>query len=669
MRRRPPPSPLRVTSLRCSLLCRRNRRRQQQRRCSTKFDWQRDWIRKESVRGRARARGRSSWIGARSKAEDDQDEREDPRNLRASFLSVVSPSVPATEVVKTWLASAVSVALLYVSIPKFGVLTSRLGQGDLRGLLEVSLSLSLLIFGRTALLYIQDVLGWKCALKTVDRLRERAFVSLLAQDAESFSQQVKRNDLSHRLTFEVEKSALLVHAFIQRFVPGVLQIVGMVCRMLTLAPLLTAATLLIVPFMGLLATTLGEWVRRMSSSDIQASSELSTHISEVFTMFEFVIMYSALSFELSRFRKLSDSFLGKRIRTENARALLPVLMTGIYTITIIFLFATSCWLIGKNAMSSQNVVAFCTTLIFLMEPIQGVSAAFNEMKQNQASFDRLLELVRIGKETRSGTQQSVDLKLGKEKKSFDIKVEDVSFGYVGSDESGGVLGGCSLSIPHGKKIGIMGLSGSGKSTLGKLIAGLYKPQEGVVKIAGLDTSAISQDELSGLVTLVPQELPLIEGTIEENVRYGLQRENVSLEEVEDVCKAVEIHNDIVNLKDGYASPISGFRSNFSGGQKQRLAIARALLRKPEILILDEALVALDIQTAEKVQQSIERYMSGRTLIYVAHQLETISNVDYLYIMENGQMIEEGKPARLAKDSRIFANILEVSNERKEIPHL
>jgi ABC-type multidrug transport system fused ATPase/permease subunit len=465
-------------------------------------------------------------------------------------------------------------------------------------------------------------------------------------------------------------------------VPGILQIVGMVCRMLTLAPALTAATLVVAPLMGLLATGLGEVVRRSSSRDVKASSDLSTHIAEVFSMFEFVTIQGALSYELGRLNRLSKTFLERRIGTENVRALLPVLMTFVYTLTIIFLFATSCWLVGRKQISSTNVVAFCTTLVFLMEPIQGVSAAFNEIKQNQASLDRLLRLVNMNhhhqkvgaalaaarggeEETRSKSLKPRMLSLVGAQENLNIEFESVSFAYASGEGANQVLDHCSLQIPYGKKVGLMGLSGSGKSTLAKLAAGLYKPQGGLVKIAGMEATSIAQQELLQTLSLIPQEPPLVEGTVLENLKYGLQRRYVESREIEAACKAVALHDDIASLRDGYHSPVSAYSNNLSGGQKQRLAMARALLRRPKILILDEAFAALDIQTAKKVKSEVEKYMAGHTVIYIAHQLETVTDLDYLYIIDKGKVAEQGPPSDLLKrKSGIYAAISQITKSKR-----
>mmetsp|Transcript_10968 Transcript_10968/g.27684 ORF Transcript_10968/g.27684 Transcript_10968/m.27684 type:complete len:350 (+) Transcript_10968:131-1180(+) len=343
-------------------------------------------------------------------------------------------------------------------------------------------------------------------------------------------------------------------------------------------------------------------------------------------------------------------------------------MTAVYTATIVLLFGASCWLIRQGRITGSVVVAFCTTLVFLMEPIQGVSAAFNEMKQSQASLDRLLELVELKgehsiKERQRGERESTG-EAGNGQ-GVAVEVEGISFAY--NLEGGGrkVLDKCSLRIARGSKVGIMGLSGSGKSTLVKAILGLYAPDEGAVKVAGVDVSSVHREDLSRMVCLVPQEPPLIDGTVLENLKYGLQRQDVTREEVESVCKICEIHDDIMALENGYSSVISGYRNNLSGGQKQRVAIARALLRRPGLLILDEALAALDLRTARRVKRGVEQHVSsdGNTLIYVTHQLETVKDLDYVFILGGGKVLEEGPPGHLMENSGVFANFLEIAKKQ------
>jgi len=217
-----------------------------------------------------------------------------------------------------------------------------------------------------------------------------------------------------------------------------------------------------------------------------------------------------------------------------------------------------------------------------------------------------------------------------------VRFEDVRFAY---DAERPILKGITLDVPSGQTVALVGHSGSGKSTIGRLLFRFYDVTGGRVTIDGQDIRDITQDSLHGAIGVVPQDTVLFNDTIYYNIAYG--RPEASREEVEGAARAAKIHDFILSLPDGYQTTVGERGLKLSGGEKQRVGIARTLLKNPPILLLDEATSALDTQTESDIQQALREMGQGRTVITIAHRLSTIADSDRIVVLDAGRVIEEG----------------------------
>ncbi|HBD90336.1 MAG TPA: metal ABC transporter permease, partial [Gemmobacter sp.] len=217
-----------------------------------------------------------------------------------------------------------------------------------------------------------------------------------------------------------------------------------------------------------------------------------------------------------------------------------------------------------------------------------------------------------------------------------VRFEDVRFAY---DAERQILKGVTIDVPAGQTVALVGPSGSGKSTVGRLLFRFYDVTGGAVTIDGQDIRDVTQDSLHGQIGVVPQDTVLFNDTIYYNIAYG--RPEAGQAEVEAAAKAAKIHDFILSLPDGYATTVGERGLKLSGGEKQRVGIARTLLKNPPILLLDEATSALDTQTEADIQQSLREMGQGRTVITIAHRLSTIADADRIVVLEAGQVVEEG----------------------------
>jgi len=238
----------------------------------------------------------------------------------------------------------------------------------------------------------------------------------------------------------------------------------------------------------------------------------------------------------------------------------------------------------------------------------------------------------------------------------DIIFDNVVFGY--SPERP-VLNGINLQIPAGKKVALVGLSGGGKTTLVKLIPRFYEIQQGSVRVDGVDNRMYPLNVLRQNVSMVLQDSVLFEGTIRENIEVG--RPGASEADIIDAAKKAQMHEAILNLPDGYNTLVREQGKNFSGGQRQRLAIARAILRDAPILILDEPTASLDVEAEVEVMHALQKLIVGRTVIMISHRLSTLVNVEEIIVLKNGQIAEQGNFQELKRKGGVFASLLEEQN--------
>ena len=212
--------------------------------------------------------------------------------------------------------------------------------------------------------------------------------------------------------------------------------------------------------------------------------------------------------------------------------------------------------------------------------------------------------------------------------------------------------GINLDVPAGSTVALVGETGSGKTTMASLISRLYDPASGSVRIDGIDVRDLRLTDLASIVGVVSQETYLLHATVRENLRYA--RPEASDAEIEDAARDSQIHDLIASLPDGYDTMVGSRGHRFSGGEKQRIAIARTLLRDPRVLVLDEATSALDTETERAVQQAFDRLARGRTTITIAHRLSTVRNADQIAVLDHGRVIEAGTHASLVADNGRYA---------------
>jgi len=413
-------------------------------------------------------------------------------------------------------------------------------------------------------------------------------------------------------------------------------VVATVIAMFLLDPLLAVFSLGLLPFFIWLTRRVGEQRKRITVVRQGRLADMSTLVEESLSVSGILLGKTmGRSSELvGRFRRESADLADIEVHSRMAGRwrMASVQMTFAIMPALIYLFAGLSFAHGWNAITIGTVVAFTQLQVRMLFPAQSLLSTGLDVQTSLALFGRIFEYLDL----------PIDIKEHPQAEPFeclrgDVAFEDVWFRY--DPDGAWTLQDINASIPAGTTTAIVGETGSGKTTMAYLVARLYEPERGRVTIDGTDIRDVTLESLAATVGLVSQETYLFHSTIRENLRFA--RPDATDQEIEQAARAAQIHDLIAGLPDGYDTLVGERGYRFSGGEKQRIAIARTVLRNPPVLVLDEATSALDTETERQVQAARDDLARGRTTIAIAHRLSTVRNADQILVLDHGQIVERG----------------------------
>jgi ATP-binding cassette subfamily B protein len=510
-----------------------------------------------------------------------------------------------------------------------GQLIPAIGAGDFGQVLRV-IGLALAVFMLQKLAQFgQDTLLADPALQVSQELRRRLFARLQRLEFGAL-EKLSAGDLTYRLTEDADRVGEVIYKTIQDTTPSALQLVVVFGYMVWLDWKLSLGTLLLAPLVAVLVSVFGAKVMGAAERSQKQVSELASLLGEAIGGLPLVRAFAAEPWLQQRFETEIDLHRRARYRTQRLLALQYPVVGFLEAAGILAVLLMGAARIQSGDLNGQGFSSYVAALLMLIDPISHLTTNFNEFQQGQASLRRLREIEQEAVEPpdRAGAHS-----LGQVQ--GELVLEQVSFGY---DPAQPVLKQLSLRVAPGQVVALVGPSGAGKSTLFSLLLRFNSAQSGRVLLDGQDLADLKAAELRKAVALVPQQSNVFSGTVAEAIAFGRP---ASLEQIQEAARLANADGFIEALPGGYHARVEERGSNFSGGQLQRLAIARAVLGDPAVMLLDEATSALDAEAEAAVQRGLDQAMAGRTVLVIAHRLATVQEADSIVVLENGKVVDQG----------------------------
>jgi ATP-binding cassette, subfamily B, bacterial len=518
--------------------------------------------------------------------------------------------------------------------------------------------LNWLVFGMVAIAVVTGALGVVQTLlsnqvgqRVMHDLRTAVYEHLQRLSLAFFTR-TRTGEVQSRLANDIGGVQEVVTSTATSIVSNVTTVLATVVAMFILDWRLTLFALALLPLFVWLTKRVGDQRRKVAKVRQESMADISSLVQESLSVSGILLGKTmGRSEELAgRFRGESARLAELEVRSRmTGRWMMASIQTSFAVMpALVYLFAGH----FAGAVSIGTVVAFTTLQSRLFFPVGSLLGVGLEVQTSLALFDRVFEYLDHPIDIEEGTQTLAHPR-------GDAAFEHVWFRY----ESGPwTLQDVSFDVPRGSKTALVGETGSGKTTAGYLVARLYDATRGRVTIDGIDVRELTFESLANAVGVVSQETYLFHATVRDNLRFA--RSDASDEEVEEAARAAQIHELIAGLPDGYNTVVGERGYRFSGGERQRIAIARTILRNPPILVLDEATSALDTQTERAVQQALERLAEGRTTIAIAHRLSTVRDADQIVVLDRGVVAEIGTHEELLSAGGRYAAL--VSRDTEEV---
>ena len=507
--------------------------------------------------------------------------------------------------------------------------------------------------------YLQLFLAAFIGQNLTARLRKQLFEQIQRLSLDWHGKQ-KKGDLVQRVTGNITDVEKFVTDGLVDLLTGILTILGVAGVMFYYSAPYSLLSIVIVPALAVVVFSYTSSIKAASKKTAKAAGEVADIAVEDVGAITVIKAFDLVERETDRFNKYVDKTRKAGLRAGGLQAQFTPLVTvlvGAGTAVIIgigayvaagntFNFVIT---IPEKSIDIGTVILFITLLGKLFQPMKDLSKLTNIATSASAGAERIQDILNQAPEViETKTPYS-----GPQTLRGEITFENVTFGYTPEKL---ILKGINLHIPAGRKVALVGLSGGGKTTLVKLIPRFYEVTGGTVKIDGRDTREYPLSLLRQNVGMVLQESVLFEGTILENLKIG--RPNATMEEVIRATKQAHIHDTIMSWPEGYGTLVRNQGKNFSGGQRQRLAIARALLSDAHILVLDEPTAALDVEAELEVMKALEELVVGRTVLMISHRLTTLGKVDEIIVLKEGLIVEQGTYKDLkSRPNGVFADLL------------
>ena len=581
--------------------------------------------------------------------EDVPERPADPAVRKANFRRIV-------RLFRPYKARLAAVSGLIVVSAGLGVVSPFL----LREVLDVAIPeedvglLTALVAGMVLIPIVTGVLGvWQTLLSNqvgqsvMHDLRSQVYRHLQRLSLAFFTR-TRTGEVQSRIANDIGGIETVVTSTATSVLANVTTVLATVVAMVLLDWRLAAFSLALLPLFVWLTRRVGAQRRKVTAERQASLADVSSIVQESLSVSGILLGKTMGRTEdlAQRFEAESGRLAQLEVRSRmTGRWVMAAIQTSFAVMpALVYWFAGFTIAQGSATITIGTLVAFTTLQTRLFFPIGSLLGVQLEVQSSLALFDRIFEYL----------DEKVDVEEGArtlEAPRGEVRLDSVWFRY---DDAAWTLQDVSFSVPAGTKIALVGETGSGKTTCAYLVARLYDATKGTVAIDSVDVRELSFESLAAAVGVVSQETYLFHATVRENLRFA--RPDASDEEIEDAARAAQIHELVATLPEGYDTVVGERGYRFSGGEKQRIAIARTILRNPPVLVLDEATSSLDTQTERLVQEALERLAEGRTTIAIAHRLSTVRDADQIVVLDRGRIVEVGTYRELIARGGRFAEL-------------
>ena len=526
-----------------------------------------------------------------------------------------------------------------------GNLIPAIGSGDLSKVSSIIIkSLFVFLVQKTAQ-FGQDVFIAKPSLEISEVMRGNLF-SRIQKIKMNSVENISAGDITYRLTEDADRVSEVIYKTAQDTIPCTLQLLAVIIYMFYLDWSLTVSTFVLAPLIILSVNSFGRRVLIASEKSQESTSNLAGLIGESINGMSTIRAFAAENWIEKRFYKRLSTNKKAKYKTLKLLAFQHPVVGFVEAFGILAILGLGAARINLGLLTSEEFSSFFAAILMLIDPISHVSTNFNDYKQAEASIKRLKNINQEPVEDDKENLRRISNFEGK------ISFKKVNFAYKKDNQ---VLKNINLEIKRGEVTAFVGASGAGKSTMLALILKFITPNNGDIFIDDKNLKILNTKDIRKNIALVQQQPFLFSGTIIDVIRMG---RNFTKEEVIESARKANAHNFIQKLPEKYETEITERGSNFSGGQIQRIAIARAILGNPSILLLDEATSALDAESESEVQKGLNRAMKDRTVIVIAHRLATTQEANKIVVFDKGEIIEVGKHIDIINKPGIYKELCE-----------
>lgn len=451
-----------------------------------------------------------------------------------------------------------------------------------------------------------------------------------------------KGDILSRITNDIDAISNAMQQTFMNVISGVLMVCFAIFMMFRVNLVMTLCVLVIIPISYIIIKKIAKVSQESFDIHQRALGDLSANVTESFSGYNEIILFGKQEESVKKFEKINENIRETAYKAQFLSYLMsPLLSLLTYLAIGVVSVIGTIYAIG-GIITVGQLQAFVRFIWQVNEPLTQVSQLSSQIQSALSAMDRIHEFI--------GYEEETDVEIKEMVFDGDVEFKDIRFGY-GKKE---VLHGVSLEAKKGETVAIVGPTGSGKTTIVNLLMRFYDPNSGSIVIDGVDSTDINRRTLRDNIGMVLQDTWLFTGSIRENIRFS--KPDATNEEIENACKYANADEFISTLPNGYDTIIDEEADNISQGEKQLLTIARAILKDPKVLILDEATSSIDTKTEKNIQDAMDYLMEGRTSFIIAHRLSTIKNADKILVLKDGNIIECGNHDTLMEANGFYANL-------------